>query len=354
VKSSRWLPIAAALVCWVSTAEAKPSIWARAANPELAQEADAIDTADRAVSRDYSLGRMSTAARRRILLRKTLVSLRRVTADKSKNMKLRYRLAQVHYRLFDVERDLKHIERATKHFELISSSEEVPRSQRARALMSLAICYARLGRHGDEIVAYSKAIALQADPISHSVLLANQAEGFMARGHIIAAVRGYRASLRATPSPLMIDSGVTTMWGLAVALDRSGDLNGALANVRRARSYDPGDLRINGDHWFYVPSYDRHWYEALGHWQIARDAKNPDVKRQAYDAAIASWQAFTNQADAKDPWVAIAAFRTTQCEAERNKAMERIELQRVKELKRAKEIKRRPPTAKDLTLWPDP
>jgi tetratricopeptide (TPR) repeat protein len=350
----RWLPVAAALVGWGSIAHAKPNVWARAANPHLAREADAVETADQAISRDYSLGRTSTAARRKILLRNTLAKLRRVKADKSTNMKLRYRLAQVHYRLFDVDRDLKHIQRATKHFELVASSKDVPRSQRAQALMSLAICYARLGRHSDEIFAYSEAIALQADPISHAVLLANQAEGFMARGHIVAAVHGYRSSLRATPSPLMIDSGVTTMWGLAVALDRSGDLNSALENIRRARSYDPGDLRIHGDHWFYVPSYDRHWYESLGHWQIARDLKNPDVKRRAYDAAIASWRAFTDKADPKDPWVAIAAFRTTQCEAERMEAMARAELQRAKEQQRAKERKPRPSRAKDQTLWPDP
>lgn len=339
------LAAALAVAFAVTPAHAKPSVWARAKNPRLAREHDAITAADDAVSRDLSLSRLPTSFRRALLLKKTLKTLRDQNAATSKNTELRYRLAQVHYRLFEVEADLAHIEAATEHFEHVVAAGTLPSSERARALMSLAICYARLERHADEIEAYSQAIALQADPISHSVLLANQAEGLMARGRITAAVRGYHASLRATPSALMLDSGVTTMWGLAVALDRSGDLEGALENIRRARSYDPGDMRINGSHWFYVPAYDQHWYEALGHWQIARDAKNPDVKRQAYEAAIRSWRAFTERARLRDPWLAIADFRTGQCEKERIEAMARAARQR-------NEKPAGPPTPKDPTLWP--
>lgn len=318
--------VAIALVCAAGTAHAEPSIWARAKNPRVASEAEAIAKTDRAVSRDYSLSRTAMTFRRATLLRRTLSSLRRAKAPSSKNPQLRYRLAQVYYRLHDVDPNLKHIEAATEHYEFVVAAPDVPRTMRARALMSLAICHARLGRHGDEVAAYNHAIAIQPDPISHAVLLANQAEGLMARGRIVPAVRGYRASLRATPSPLMIESGVTTMWGLAVALDRSGDLDRALENVRRARSYDPGDVRINGPGWFYVPSYDEHWYEALGHWQIARDAKAPHVKREAYDAAIASWRAFVGSARTDDPWLRIADFRLTQCEDEKRRALERLEL----------------------------
>lgn len=345
----RQLGAAAALIVTfaLTPAHAKPSVWARAQSPTLAREADAIEAADRAVSRDLSLSFMPTSFRRTMLLKRTLERMRASQAATSTNASLRYRLGQVYYRLFEVEADVAHIEAATQHFEFVVSSPSLPTSERARALMSLAICYARLGRHEDEIVAYAAAIALQPDPISHAVLLANQAEAFMARGRIIAAVRGYQASLRATPSAFMIDSGVTTMWGLAVALDRSGDLDGALENVRRARSYDPDDSRLKGDHWFYVPAYDQHWYEALGFWQIARDVKNPEVKRQAYDAAIRSWRAFTDKARLDDPWVAIADFRTGQCEKERLEAMARAARKRG-------EQRDGPPIPKDPTLWPTP
>ncbi len=350
-KAWRWL----APLLFVATpplatpVQAKPSLWARARDPELARQHDAIKAADRALSQDYTLSRTPSAFRRGAMLRKTQKMLARANAVAATNAELRYRLAQVHYRLFDMEDDLGHIEAAAEHFEYVALDPRMPQMDRARALMSLAICYARLGRHEDEIEAYNRAIALQPDPISHAVLLANQAEGYMARGRIIAALHGYRQSLEATPSPFMIDSGVTTMWGLAVALDRSGDLGAAIENVRRARSYDPGDRLINGSHWFYVPPYDRYWYEALGHWQIARDAKDPAVVRLAYTEAIRSWRTFTEMASATDPWLAIAGFRTQQCEKELLEAMARLAKTHVDT-----EPKRADPLPKDPSLWPTP
>ncbi len=340
--------VAACILAAPSVAHAKPSIWARAASPRVAREAKAVARADLAISRDYSLSRMNTAFRRAIVLRKSLAVLRRAQAHTSQNTALRYRLAQIYYRLFDVDAEIENIRRAATHFEFVAASERTPSTQRAHALMSLAICYARLARHDEEIVAYQRAIALQPDPVSHAVLLANQAEGFMARGHIIAAVHGYRASLRATPSPLMIDTGVTTLWGLAVALDRSGDLDRAIENIRRARSFDPNDQRIQGDHWFYVPAYDQHWYEALGYWQIARDTKKPSFKIRAYDATIGAWQAFTDNANVNDPWLSIAGFRLRQCESERERAREQIAREQ------AEEHRRRPRGVKGAIPRPTP
>jgi tetratricopeptide (TPR) repeat protein len=259
---------------------------------------------------------MPTTFRRSLVLKRALRALERVRAARSRNAVLRERLAQIYHRLYDVEREEEYLEGAATHFEFVASVESAPVTTRALALSSLAICYARLGKHDAEIDVYDRAIALQPDPIAHSILLANQAEAYMARGDIIAAVRGYRSSLRATPSALMIDSGVTTMWGLAVALDRSGDLDGGLELVRRARSYDPGDLRIHSSSWFYVPEYDEHWYEALGQWQIARDAKDADVAVLAYRGAAQSWRSFIERARADDPWLAIAEHRQRQCDKE--------------------------------------
>src|SRR4029079_8260597 len=88
---------------------------------------------------------------------------------------------------------------------------------------------------------------------------------------ITAAVAGYRTALGLLSADhMMFGSGSTTLWGLAVALDRSGDLDSGLESVRVARSYDAQDKHLNGPGWFYLPAYDRHWYEALGHWQVAR------------------------------------------------------------------------------------
>jgi tetratricopeptide (TPR) repeat protein len=300
----------------VATPVHAESVWARAASKRVAREARAIRRADLALAEEISLSRMPATFRRSLVLKRALRALERVRADRSENPILRERLAQIHYRLFEVEREEEYLEGAIANFEAVAAADKAPVTMRAAALASLAICYARLDKHDAEIEVYERGIALQPDPAAHAILLANQAEGYMARGDIIPAVRGYRASLDATPSALMIDSGVTTMWGLAVALDRSGDLDGGIEQVRRARSYDPNDQRIHGSSWFYVPAYDEDWYTALGHWQIARDAKDADVSVLAYRAALASWGSFLERARPDDPWLLIAEHRRHRCEVE--------------------------------------
>src|SRR5690606_13296059 len=108
----------------------------------------------------------------------------------------------------------------------------------ADALRALAICYARLGRHDEEIAAYAEALVIEPHADVRAVLLANRAEAFMVRGDILSAVRGYRQSLQEAPGS---DAAPTTLWGLAVALDRSGDFSGALERIALARTYDAID-----------------------------------------------------------------------------------------------------------------
>src|SRR5262249_6232058 len=120
---------------------------------------------------------------------------------------------------------------------------------------------------------------------------------------------------------MMFGTGPTTLWGLGVALDRSGDLDSGLDAIRLARTYDAKDERINGPGWFYMPDYDRHWYEALGYWQVARKADAPlSVRVDAYARASASWDEYLARAahDAPgDHWLPLARVRAKQCEKER-------------------------------------
>jgi len=302
---------------------ASPSVWTKASNPSAKREDDAARKADEALSEDLSLRRLTNAFRRTVLLNRALSAMKQAGAATSNDPALRYRLAQIYHGLFDVNPEDELLQKAITHMELVARST-APVTMRARALNSLAIGYARLGKHREEIDAYDRAIVIQPDPQSHSILLANQAEGYMALGRVVPAVRGYKASLSATPGALMVDSGVTTLWGLAVGLDRSGDLEGALERIRVARSYDPSDARINGPNWFYVPEHDEDWYAALGHWQWARDAKGEgDLKLESYRDAMATWRSYIERAPMSDPWLPLASRRLQQCERERDEQLAR-------------------------------
>ncbi len=141
----------------------------------------------------------------------------------------------------------------------------------------------------------------------------------MATGDITAAVDGYREAIGLLSAPIeLFTLGPTTLWGLAVALDRSGDLDGALETIRLARTYDPLDKNLNGPGWFYVPDYDRYYYQALGHWSAARRATLPAARAEEYLSAVAHWQEYLDSAAPSDRWIGIARARLRQIEKERD------------------------------------
>jgi tetratricopeptide (TPR) repeat protein len=209
---------------------------------------------------------------------------------------------------------------------VVDAPEATP-TLRADAYNDLAIAHARLGRHAEEVRAYDRAIDLQPRTESRSVLLANRAEALMALGDLSGAVAGYRASLALVSSGSVLDMmayGVTTLWGLAVALDRAGEIDEALDSVRLARSYDPGDVRLNSSSWFYGVPSDEPWYKALGAWSAARNLEIDGMKLEGYERAERAWRAYLARAPDASPWIPIARARLAQCEKERKALAARL------------------------------
>lgn len=195
---------------------------------------------------------------------------------------------------------------------------------RAEAWKRLAICYAKVGRPRDEIPAYGQALALEPDASERAGLLANRAEAFMVAGQLEDATRGYRDALAVVGTLATFEVPVhapTIYWGLAVALDRSGDVEGAFAAIRMARVYDPGDRRLHGPGWFFVPSYDEAWYAALGAWFEARSAGSPEERTDAYERALVAWERYLASAPASDLWLQIAQARRAACAKEHRAAV---------------------------------
>ncbi len=302
---------------------AQQSVWTSAAQPQGHARAQVIAQAEQSLSDHYFLRRRASVSQSARALNKARRILERANIKRSANPRERYLLATTYYGLYDTEREARHLARARDHYRYVVDHPKTTRSLRTEALNDLAIVYARLGDHNKEALAYTRALELEPHAETRAVLLANRAEGFMVLGDILRAVRGYRQSLAATPSAVAFRLSVTTRWGLAVALDRSGNLDGAMQRIAEARSYDPTDRGINGPSWFYVPSYDDRWYQALGHWSHARQAKQPEVRATQLRSSIRAWRQYIELAPSSDHWRALAERRLRQCECELSRLMAR-------------------------------
>jgi len=306
-----------ALVLWASPgaeARAEPSRWLRVRDARLADEVRATDQADRALVDARRSGRPSTdaLAPSELSAARALDALRGVGGAQARTMRARWLTARA---LQELGRPTE----ATEALEGLATSPHVPTTLRSDALGDLAIAYARADRVEEEIAAYEAAIALEPHAVSRATMLANQSEAFMVAGDVARAVLGYRASLGELSSRELPSVGPTTHWSLGVALDRTGDLDGALGEIARARAYDPLDLHLRSPRWFFVPPYDEHWYEALGHWLVGRRADELERRRDAYERAERAWVAYLASAPPDGPYVPIARGRLITLRAERTR-----------------------------------
>lgn len=210
--------------------------------------------------------------------------------------------------------------------------DDVPASSKVTAWTELAIAYARLGRGEEEVGCYERALAFEPHGPARSTILANQAEAYMALGDVTRAVAGYRAALDGlAASAQMPDRAPTTLWGLGVALDRSGELESGLDAIQRARAYDPADRSLSGEGWFFNPPYDAAWYAGLGHLLVARRGPELDVRRAAYTRAIEAFREYVDTAPPNDLWVAAARARILALTAEQARFERRFAAQKRKE-----------------------
>lgn len=320
--SRRWLAalaLALAALAAPGPARAAPTVWGRARDPAADQRRALIKEAEGLLIRLDRLMRSPIADSVQqvgaLWLSQARALYEQAGAASSRDPFLRLRYASI-------LQDLRDYEGAVRELEAVLRLG-APAPARAEAYRDLAVCYARLDRHEEEIRAYGEALALEPHAGQRSLLLANRAEAYMAMGDITAAADGYRASLSLLGTREMFAYGVTTLWGLGVALDRSGDLESALEHIALARLYDANDRRINGDGWFYVPAYDVHWYKALGDWQRARAAETGAARAKFYEDAVLAWRAYLDSAPPDDHWAPLARVRLTRCEAEREEAARR-------------------------------
>ncbi|MFK7985649.1 MAG: hypothetical protein AB8I08_06425 [Sandaracinaceae bacterium] len=162
--------------------------------------------------------------------------------------------------------------------------------------------------------------SMQARP-RPALLHGNMAEVLMLAGALDAAALHYRRSVElAADSPF---ARVLAMWGLALALERAGDHNGALEWADRAMNENPigpdtprgaALLRRHGafaplhvEDVFFEPRCELHAYEAIGHEAIA--ARDVDPDPWALQDALASWRSFLTEGGVQSRFGAQARAR---------------------------------------------
>ncbi len=301
---------------------AEPTVWARARNKDLASNLQSLAYVESAMLEYERIQDERPEKQPRDKGKSYVLAARQVMEEKihaadSADPMIRYRYAQVLYELRDYKK-------ALDLYASVARSPNLGAPFRASALSALGTCYAHVERRNEEIAAYTEALQLTMYGASRANLLANRAEAYMATGDLDSAVRGYREALSALSSlhPLeMIFYGVTPLWGLGVALDRTGDLEGALQSIRLARQYDPNDRQLRRPTWFFAPPHDEAWYWALGAWERARrDSEDKSPRAHAYLDAIEAWRRYIENAPDSDPYKALARARLSACEKESRKA----------------------------------
>ncbi len=303
------------------------NVWRRAANPRAAAREDAVSAATAEHESYIRAARVRAEAAVEHLARAHAAAKSGDLAGSTDPL-ARYIVARLELASFELDRDVERLERAGAHLRFVTIASEraariAPRSEaaahefRSLVLYDRAVVHAHRAERRQEIAAYDDALALETHPLRRAVLLANQAEARLSLGDVSRAIRGYRTSLGALPLVAVGAVGVTTLWGLGVALDRSGDLDAALSSIALARSYDSGDLALRGDGWFFVPAYDVHYYAALGHWQRARALAEPGAKHEALGRVADELRAYLAKAPPDERWRPLAEVRLAQCERER-------------------------------------
>lgn len=189
------------------------------------------------------------------------------------------------------------------------------------AWLNLAFAYAKVDRPADERRCYLAFLARSTEPDERAVALLNFAETEMRLGRLREAIVAYRDAIDDARQHIRSsDTYVLAVWGLAVALDRYGDLSLAQKTAEEATRLDMYDRLIaDRENVFFVPAYERSWYLGLGLSARSRSADDPRLAALFAQKAEAQWTQYVAQATAKDRWKSLAEKRLAAAKRERQR-----------------------------------
>lgn len=325
---ARTAGLALALSILSSAAHAGPTVWSRARDPRVSVQDEMVRDAQKAVMRYrrmLRLGGPNAAPTAALVLRDVRLQLAKVVASGATDFGVRLLYVEV---LRDSNDDAEAFKALTKLL-----ADNPPASIRSDALGELAILHAKAGRREEEIRAYTESLKIEPHPHLRARLLSNRAEALMATGDVTAAIDGYREALAPLSSIELFWYAPTTLFGLGVALDRSGNLEAGIDSIRLARAYDPIDKGLRSGSWFFSPAHDSHWYWALGAWSAARSATVWPARSESFDRSVFEWEQYIQDAPEDDRWIPLAKVRLEAVKRERDRMRKAYEEQARKALR---------------------
>jgi tetratricopeptide (TPR) repeat protein len=294
----------------VVRADTPPSVWERARDTEAAEAYDLHHAVQQRLIRTV-VAEVDFGERGRVL-----AMLERAGAEKSKNPLLRFDLAQVYSMLENHTRAAQILKAAVVEFPDHPSVDQ--------GWLRLAFACGHLGDHTCERNAYLQVLRRETEEVMKATPTLNLAETQMHLGDLKEAIEGYRDAIRIAGRVPARETAPLATWGLAVALDRSGDRLAAEKEARFAQEIEHsmglGRLLRSKDV-FFVPAYELHYYEGLGAAARGRVAPNKREALLLWRAAERSFGEFVKAAEPRnDRWLPMAKARLTEAKAERERA----------------------------------
>jgi tetratricopeptide (TPR) repeat protein len=275
-----------------------PTIWERASNPRAAAEERVHRTVQVLLAEAQMLKWHTAMGKAKLVTAAGL--LEGVQAETATDVRLVFTYGRILSMLKRYERAMNVLGAALRRAPDHPAATE--------AYFSIAICYAKLGRPADEIAAYEEFLRRETDIPSRANASANRGEAHMVQGNLAAAIEDLRASLA------LASDNALAHFSLAVALDRSGDRSGSIAEAKLALTYDPLGQQLGSPSVFFMPPYDRYWYDALG--AVARAELVNDVATSIlwWETAAGKWKEYIDAAGPQDRWIGSAKSQLASAE----------------------------------------
>jgi tetratricopeptide (TPR) repeat protein len=281
------LLIACAVLSTASPGNARPSLWERARRPVAAREAELLPQLERILdARELSYREPSVTRdiARAAVARSDLSGIRSPSDP---------RLACVMADALIIA-DIGREHDARRLLE--GALETLPVGPlRADSLRRLGVVLAVLAEPLRSRQAYTEALELEVSPRERANLYYNRAEASLELDELEAASADYRRSIALAVEPDVL---ALSRYGLAVALERLGDLPAAFTELDAALAImlpfpaypAPDPLELPGV--FFVPAYERYYLEALRAMARLRHAEDRAERLVEASVAVDAWDAY--------------------------------------------------------------
>lgn len=332
--------LAGALLAGAARADTPPGVWDVARDPEARARWNLHVHVRRLMRPPSSEDAFSPELKRDEELRfeAARAMLEEAGAASSPDVRLRFDLGVVLQELASIEGRRADLSRQAVAI-LAPAVDTAPDHPAAsEALEALVNAYTFLDRPREELATWRRFIAHLPDDASKVLPLMNMGEAEMRLGYVEVAVGTFKSVLEICGSLPNSSSHnfvyALTLWDLAVALDRSGDPRGALDTGERAQKLrwaesGPAGLVHEVTGWdaindkrtvYFIPSWERDWYLALGSAASARGERDPRAAAELWAQAETHWDTYVAGAAASrgdDRFVAIARARRERVHAQR-------------------------------------